>query len=299
MTGVQIKVISPCPAAREGAAWTPHGARTIKNSLGNEFRRMPIGGVRVRPVAHPTAQLAAHARRAQAGLAVERRRIAHHLGERRRRRDFRRGERGRVRQTPVRRQGRARPRRSSASRPPCRRRRSSGSNACVVSAPASAARSFAFARASFCPTARPPSSSPRPSRRDRPLPLARARAPSASRWQRERSRSSRRDGTLLHATERRCTRLGGATTLSALGIEALAATALDSRARKRRRRASAQTPGRGRCAAASRQRRFARARAPARRRAEASLPPRRRALPAKDVNAAQARSIERPQRPSH
>ncbi len=52
MTG-GIKVIPLCPAATGGAPWTPHSARTIKNSLGNEFRRMPIVEPELAPLRIP------------------------------------------------------------------------------------------------------------------------------------------------------------------------------------------------------------------------------------------------------
>src|SRR6202044_3052167 len=39
-SGAAIKVILPRPAANGLAPWTPQRPRTIKNSLGNEFRRM-------------------------------------------------------------------------------------------------------------------------------------------------------------------------------------------------------------------------------------------------------------------
>src|SRR5271169_2302992 len=39
-SGAAIKVILPRPAADGFAPWTPQRPRTIKNSLGNEFRRM-------------------------------------------------------------------------------------------------------------------------------------------------------------------------------------------------------------------------------------------------------------------
>ncbi len=100
--GTAIKVILPRPAAEGFAPWTPQRPGPIKNSLGNEFRRMTFVESELALLRDP--RLAALATSPWPAVAVEHRCLADPLGECGRRGAVWRRRYARMRAAPLRHQ---------------------------------------------------------------------------------------------------------------------------------------------------------------------------------------------------